>query len=572
MTNEAKAGTMKLYRDEAIADIRARQAEWEERELAATLNARPEEKPAYETESGIPLKRIYTAADVADIPADGLGFPGAYPFTRGAYPTMYRGRPWTIRQVAGFGNPEATNQRYKYMIATGQTGLSTDFDLPTLLGFDSDDPMAFGEVGRCGVAIDTIDDVDRLFDGIDLEKISVSLTINPSAWVVYSMFVAVAEQRGYDLAKLTGTLQADPLKEYVAQKEWIYPVRPAVRLLRDLIVHSAAATPKMNPISLSGYHLSDVGGNAIQEVAFIMAFTIAYCEEVVAAGMDIDDFAPRLSFFFISHQDFFEQICKFRAARRIYAKIMAERFGAKKPESMRLRVHVQTAAMSLTKVEPHNNLMRTAIQALGAVLGGCQSMHTNGLDEAFAIPTEEAMKLAIRTQQIIRDEINVTSVVDPLGGSYFVERLTSDMEAEMWKVLAEVEERGGAVKLVEEGWFQQKLADSAYDTFRKFDSGEKISVGVNHHVDAASSAAEVDIHPYDESCTQLQVDRLAALRAGRDNARVEALLAELAAQARTEDVNLVPKTIELVKARATLGEICGALREVWGSYSEPLIV
>lgn len=563
---------MNLFSETAIEDIREKQAAWEEKELAAALAGRPEEKPAYETECGIPLKRVYTAADIADIPADELGFPGAYPFTRGAYPTMYRGRPWTIRQVAGFGNPEATNQRYKYMIQTGQTGLSTDFDLPTLLGLDSDDPRAFGEVGRVGVAIDTVDDVDRLFDGIDLEKISVSLTINPSAWVVYAMYVAVAERRGYDLHKLAGTLQADPLKEYVAQKEWIYPVRPAVRLLRDLIMYSAKATPKINPISLSGYHLSDVGGNALQEIAFIMAFTIAYCEEVTGAGMDIDDFAPRLSFFFISHQDFFEQICKFRAARRVYAKIMARRFKARKPESMRLRVHVQTAAMSLTKVEHHNNLMRTAIQALGAVLGGCQSMHTNGLDEAFAIPTEEAMKLAIRTQQIIRDEINVTSVIDPLGGSYFIERLTRDMETEIWKLLDEVDERGGAVKLVEEGWFQQKLADSAYATFQKIDAGEKISVGVNRYVDETSRSAEVHIHPYDEACTQLQIDRLQAVRASRDNARVRELLKDLAEQARSDDINLLPKTIEAVKAKATLGEICAALREVWGAYAEPMIV
>lgn len=563
---------MKLYAEAALDDLQSRQTEWEKAELAAAIGSRPEEKPVYETESGIPLKRLYTAADVADIPADELGFPGAYPFTRGAYPTMYRGRPWTIRQVAGFGNPEATNQRYKYMVQTGQTGLSTDFDLPTLLGLDSDDPMAFGEVGRVGVAIDTVHDMERLFDGIDLEKISVSLTINPSAWVVYAMFVAAAEKRGYDLTKLTGTLQADPLKEYVAQKEWIYPVRPAVRLLRDLIMHSAKATPKLNPISLSGYHLSDVGGNAIQEIAFIMAFTIAYCEEITAAGMDIDDFAPRLSFFFISHQDFFEQICKFRAARRVYAKIMAERFGAKKPESQRLRVHVQTAAMSLTKVEHTNNLMRTTIQALGAVLAGCQSMHTNGLDEAFAIPTEEAMKLAIRTQQIIREEINVTSVIDPLGGSYFVESLTRDMETEIWKVLDEVRERGGAVKLVEEGWFQQKLADSAYATFKKIDSGEKVSVGVNRFVDEASQSAKVEIHPYDDDCTQVQVDRLQAVRASRDNDLVRRLMAEIVEQAKTDDVNLVPKTIELVKAKASLGEICGALREVWGSYSEPMIV
>lgn len=563
---------MKIFSDAAIAGIEAERTAWEKSELAASLALRQEGQAEYQTESGIALKRIYTAADVADIDAEELGLPGAYPFTRGVYPTMYRGKPWTIRQVAGFGNPEATNRRYKYMIETGQTGLSTDFDLPTLLGLDSDDPMAFGEVGRVGVAVDTIDDIDRLFDGIDLEKISVSLTINPSAWVIYAMFIAVAEQRGCDLEKITGTLQADPLKEYVAQKEWIYPVRPAVRLLRDLIMHSAKASPKMNPISLSGYHLSDVGGNAIQEIAFIMAFTIAYCEEIVAAGMDIDDFAPRLSFFFISHQDFFEQICKFRAARRVYAKLMAQRFGAKKPESMRLRVHVQTAAMSLTKVEHHNNLMRTAIQALGAVLGGCQSMHTNGLDEAFAIPTEEAMKLAIRTQQIIMGEINITSVIDPLGGSYFVESLTSEMEAEIGKILAEVDELGGAVKLVEEGWFQQKLADSAYATFKKIDKGEKISVGVNRYVDRDSASAEADIHPYDEACTALQIDRLNAVRNNRNSSEVRRLLDELKGQAASDSLNLVPKTIELVKARATLGEICGALREVWGAYDEPMIV
>jgi methylmalonyl-CoA mutase N-terminal domain/subunit len=561
-----------LFSEAELANIRRQQAEWEAKELAAALSARAEEQASYQAECGIPLQRIYTAADVGHIPADELGFPGAYPFTRGAYPTMYRGRPWTIRQVAGFGNPEATNRRYKYMIEAGQTGLSTDFDLPTLLGLDSDDPMAFGEVGRVGVAIDTIEDIDRLFDGIDLEKISVSLTINPSAWVIYAMFVAVAQQRGCNLAKLTGTLQADPLKEYVAQKEWIYPVERAVRLLRDLIMHSTKLTPKFNPISLSGYHLSDVGGNAVQEIAFTMAFTIAYCEAVMAAGMDIDEFAPRLSFFFISHQDFFEQICKFRAARRVYAKIMSQRFKARKPESMRLRVHVQTAAMSLTKVEHHNNLMRTAIQALGAVLGGCQSMHTNGLDEAFAIPTEEAMKLAIRTQQIIRDEINVTSVVDPLGGSYFVERLTWDMEQEIWKVLEEVDKLGGAVKLVVDGWFQRKLADSAYEIFKKIDGGEKVSVGVNRYVDEQATKAKVKIHPYDDECTQLQVSRLQAVRAKRDSRRVQGLLEELKAQARTDDVNLLPKTIELAKSRATLGEICGALREVWGPYEEPIAV
>lgn len=563
---------MSLYSRTEIDKLKAAQQTWEEGELAATLQARAEEQEAYSTESGIPLKRVYTAADVADIPAEDLGFPGAYPFTRGPYPTMYRGRPWTIRQVAGFGNPESTNQRYKYMIETGQTGLSTDFDLPTLLGLDSDDPMAFGEVGRVGVSVDTIDDMERLFDGIDLQEISVSLTINPSAWVIYAMYVAVAENRGYDFTRLSGTLQADPLKEYVAQKEWIYPVRPAVRLLRDLIIYSTRTTPRLNPISLSGYHLSDVGGNAVQEVAYTMAFTIAYCQEIMRAGMDIDDFAPRLSFFFISHQDFFEQICKFRAARRVYARIMSEKLGAKKPESMRLRVHVQTAAMSLTKVEHTNNLMRTTIQALGAVLSGCQSMHTNGLDEAFAIPTEEAMKLAIRTQQIIRDEINVTSVVDPLGGSYFVERLTSDMEAEICKILNEIEELGGAVKLVEEGWFQQKLADSAYATFQKIDRGDKKSIGVNHHVDANSTAARVEIHPYDDNCTTLQVQRLQQVRANRDGAQVARLLEELKRQARTEDENLLPKTIELVRARATLGEICGALKEVWGSYEEPNIV
>ena len=375
-------------------------ADWEAGELARTLDRAPEREAGYRTASGFALKRAYTALDVADVPLEDIGLPGRYPYTRGPYPTMYRGRRWTMRQIAGFGTGADTNRRFRYLLSQGQTGLSTDFDMPTLMGYDSDHPMSRGEVGREGVAVDTIDDMEALFDGIDLRDISVSMTINPSAWIVYAMYIALARRRGYDLHALSGTIQADILKEYIAQKEWIFPIHPSVRLVRDGIAWGARNMRRFNPVNISGYHISEAGATAAQEAAFTMANTIAYVEEAVAAGLEVDEFAPRLSFFFVAQADLFEEVAKFRALRRVYAKIMKERFGAKKPESMRLRFHAQTAAATLTKPQYRVNLMRTAFQALAAVLGGCQSLHANGMDEAFTIPTEDAMRLALRTQQV----------------------------------------------------------------------------------------------------------------------------------------------------------------------------
>src|SRR2546427_4472857 len=414
----------------------------------------------YHTASGLPLKGVYTPEDVTSISFEEIGFPGQYPFVRGPYPTMYRGRTWTMRQIAGYGTASDTNQRFRYLLSQGQTGLSVDFDMPTLMGLDSDDPVSEGEVGREGVAIDTLEDMRALFDGIDLEKISVSMTINPTAWILLAMYVALAQERGNDLNKLSGTVQADILKEYQAQKEWIFPIRPSMRVVRDLIVYSARNLARYNPINISGYHISEAGANAVQELAFTMCNAVAYLQEVTQAGVAVDEFAPRLAFYFVAQQDFFEEIAKFRAARRCWAKI-AKRFGAQKPESMRLRFHCQTAAATLTKPQPMNNIVRTALQALSAVLGGCQSLHTNGLDEAYAIPSEMAMKLALRTQQIIADETRVTQVADPLGGSWYVESLTNEIEAAVLAILKKVDELGGTIAAIAEGWFQREIAEAA---------------------------------------------------------------------------------------------------------------
>src|SRR3954447_1942677 len=406
--------------------------DWEQNEVKSFLAKQREKKDQFYTSGGFPVKRVYTALDVKDTPLEDVGLPGRFPFTRGPYPTMYRSRNWTMRQIAGFGTGEDTNQRFKYLIANGQTGLSTDFDMPTLMGYDSDHPMSEGEVGREGVAIDTLADMEHLFDGIDLEKISVSMTINPSAWILLAMYVALAQKKGYDLDKLSGTIQADILKEYQAQKEWAFPVAPSVRIVRDCITYCARNMKRYNPINISGYHISEAGSSPLDEVAFTMCNLIAYVEEVRKTGMPVDDFAPRLAFFYVCQADFFEEIAKFRAVRRVYAKIMKERFGAENPESMSLRFHCQTAAASLTKPQYKVNIVRTGLQALAAVLGGAQSLHTNGMDEAFAIPTEEAMKIALRTQQVIAHESGAASVIDPLGGSYYVESLTTQYEREIF--------------------------------------------------------------------------------------------------------------------------------------------
>ena len=542
-------------------------AEWEAGEVAGALAARPEEKAEYRTASGIALKRVYTALDTADIPPEDIGLPGRYPFTRGPYPTMYRGRNWTMRQIAGFGTGADTNKRFRYLLSQGQTGLSTDFDMPTLMGYDSDHSMSRGEVGREGVAVDTIDDMETLFDGIDLRGISVSLTINPSAWIVYAMYIALAKRRGYDLNALSGTIQADILKEYIAQKEWIFPIRPSVRLVRDCIAWGARNMRRYNPVNISGYHISEAGATASQEAAFAMANAIAYIEEVTAAGLHVDEFAPRLSFFFIAQADMFEEVAKFRALRRVYAKILKERFGARKPESMRLRFHAQTAAGTLTKPQHKVNLMRTAFQALAAVLGGCQSLHANGMDEAFTIPTEEAMRLALRTQQTIAAETNVASVADPLGGSYLVESLTAEMERRIFDTLAKVDEMGGTIAAIEQGWFQRRIADSAYDQAIRKASGERPVIGVNAWVEEGETP-DVEIHPYDPDTERRQIDNLRRTRNERDNAKVAALLDKLKRTAVDEKENLMPVTIELAEARSSMGEIVETLRGLWGSYTE----
>jgi methylmalonyl-CoA mutase N-terminal domain/subunit len=557
-----------MFDPRAIERSAAQRRGWEETELRQFLERQPEARVSDRTASGLPTKRVYTPEDVAGIPADAIGLPGQYPYTRGPYPTMYRGRRWTMRQIAGFGTGEDTNGRFKYLIAQGQTGLSVDFDMPTLMGYDSDDPRSLGEVGREGVAIDTVEDMHALFADIDLESISVSMTINPTAWIVLAMYVALARERGLDLNKLSGTCQTDILKEYMAQKEWIFPTRPSLRLVRDMIVFTAGAMARYNPINISGYHISEAGATSVQEVAFTIANGIAYVEEVTGAGVPVDAFAPRLAFYFVAGADFFEEIAKFRAARRIWARIMKERFGATRPESMRLRFHCQTAAISLTKTQPMNNVIRTALQALSAVLGGAQSLHTNGLDEAYAIPSEPAMKLSLRTQQIIAEETRVPEVIDPLGGSYYVEALTGQFEAAVVEILAKVDAMGGTVRALEEGWFQREIADSAYETARRRASGEQVVIGVNRHVEPAEASGGIEIHRVDPAVEARQVARLRAIRARRDGARVASLLDELERRARDPAVNLMPVTIELAAARASLGEIVARLRRVWGTYVE----
>jgi methylmalonyl-CoA mutase cobalamin-binding domain/chain len=554
--------------DRISADTVAQQIrDWEANEVAEFVKRAPERKEQFYTLGDIPVKRTYTAADIAGTPFEDIGLPGQYPFTRGPYPTMYRGRNWTMRQIAGFGTGEDTNRRFKFLIAQGQTGISTDFDMPTLMGYDSDHPMSEGEVGREGVAIDTLADMEALLDGIDLENISVSLTINPTAWILLAMYVVLGEKRGYDLNKLSGTVQADILKEYMAQKEYIFPIGPSVRIVRDIIAFSARNMKRYNPINISGYHISEAGASPLHEAAFTLANLIVYVEEVAKTGLNVDDFAPRLAFFFVSQADFFEEIAKFRALRRCYAKIMKERFGAQKPESMRLRFHCQTAAASLTKPQYMVNVVRTAMQALSAVLGGAQSLHTNGYDEAFAIPTEEAMQLALRTQQVIAEETNVSQVVDPLGGSYYVEALTNEYEKRVFEILKEVEARGGTIKLVEEGWFQKQIADFAYETALRKQSGDKPVIGVNRYgLEGANE--KIEVHPYDPTTAERQIARTRRVRAERDEKQAQILLGKLAEVAGDPDENIMPVTVELVRAGATMGDIVERLKSVWGVYRE----
>ncbi|MDL9948493.1 methylmalonyl-CoA mutase family protein [Gordonia sp. ABSL11-1] len=557
---------MRLATDALVKRASADLDDWEGRELAEFLARAPESKDKYLTGSGAEVKRVYGPQDLPES-WDEIGLPGRYPYTRGPYPTMYRGRVWTMRQIAGFGQAEETNKRFQYLIEQGQTGLSVDFDMPTLMGLDSDHPMSLGEVGREGVAVDVLPDMAALFDAINLEEISVSMTINPSAWILLAMYIAVAEDRGYDLNKLSGTIQNDILKEYVAQKEWIFPVRPSMRIVRDCIAYCADNMARYNPVNISGYHISEAGGNAVQEVAFTMAITKAYVEDVVKAGVDVDTFASRLSFFFVSQADLFEEVAKFRAVRRYYAKMMKEQFGAKKANSMRLRFHAQTAAATLTKPQPMVNIIRTALQALSAVMGGAQSLHTNGLDEAYTIPSEMAMKLALRTQQIIADETNVPNVIDPLGGSYLVEALTDEIEQGIDDYIKKVEAMGGVEAAIEQGFFQKEISDTAYDYAKRKATGDRPVIGVNKYIDAEEDQ-KIEVHKLDPESEARQISRLKRVRGDRDQQRADAALSNLIAVARDDSANLMPATIEAVRAHLSMGEITGALGEVFGTYQE----
>jgi methylmalonyl-CoA mutase N-terminal domain/subunit len=535
------------------------QADWE----AAYVLA-PERDVPFTTLSGEPVKALYTDDDVPG--ADAIGLPGAYPFTRGVYPSMYRGRLWTVRQFAGFGTAEETNERFRYLLAHGQQGLSTAFDMPSLMGHDSDHPLSLGEVGREGVAVDTLDDMTTLFDGIDLDEISVSMTINAPAVVMLAFYVAAAEQRGIPAERLRGTIQADILKEYIAQKEWCFPVDPAMRLCGDMIEWCSGHMPRWHPISVSGYHIREAGATAGQELAFTIKDGLTYVEEAVARGLKVDDFAPRLSFFFNAQIDFFEEVAKYRAARRIWARELRERFGAQDPRSWRMRFHTQTAGVSLTAQQPLNNIVRTAIEALAGVLGGTQSLHTNSYDEALALPTEEAARIALRTQQIIAHETGVTNTIDPLGGAYFVEALTDRLEREAYDYFSRIDELGGMVEAVKANFPQREIADAAYELQMEYDSRERILVGVNDYVDAGD--AEIPILRIDPELERKQLGRLQAVRARRDGAAVERTLVALREQAARDRVNLMPALLDCARAHASEGEIVRALQDVFGTYRE----
>jgi methylmalonyl-CoA mutase N-terminal domain/subunit len=537
--------------------------EWERETLDPALGGAGERDTEFSTVSSMPVERLYTAEDRTG--GEDPGFPGEYPYTRGIHPTMYRGRLWTMRQFAGFGSAAQTNQRFKYLLDHGQGGLSVAFDLPTLMGRDSDDEMARGEVGKEGVAIDSLADMERLFEGIPLDRVSTSMTINAPAAVVFAMYLAVAEKQGVAFDTLTGTLQNDILKEYIAQKEWIYPPRPSVRIITDLIAYCAQHVPRWNTISISGYHIREAGSTAAQELAFTIADGLAYVEAGVQAGLDVDVFAPRLSFFFNSHNDFFEEIAKLRAARRMWARLMRERFGAKDPRSWKLRFHTQTAGCSLTAQQPLNNIVRVTVQALAGVLGGTQSLHTDSYDEALALPSDEAVTVALRTQQILAEESGVTNTVDPLGGSYFVESLTDRMESEALDYIRRIDEMGGVIAAIERGFQQKEIADAAYRYQRQVDEGAKTIVGVNKY--RMEDERRPEILRIEAEVESRQVERLHRLRSERDAERHAKALAALREGA-ASDENLIPLMLDAARAYATIGEVCATLVPVFGTYRE----
>ena len=542
-------------------------AAWEKDTLEPTLRKSPERPVSFTTVSDLPIERLYTSGDLGPTwnERDKLGFPGEYPYTRGIHPTMYRGRLWTMRQFAGFGSAEDTNARFHYLLERGQTGLSTAFDLPTLMGRDSDDSLARGEVGREGVAVDSLADMEILFKGIPLDRVSTSMTINAPAAVIFAMYLAVAEKQNVPFASLEGTLQNDILKEYIAQKEWIYPPRPSMRIITDLIAFCAGSVPKWNTISISGYHIREAGSTAVQELAFTLADGIAYVEAGQKAGLAVDDFAPRLSFFFNSHNDFFEEIAKLRAARRIWSQVMRERFGAKNPRSLMLRFHTQTAGCSLTAQQPLNNVARVTIQALAAVLGGTQSLHTDSFDEALALPTEAAVTVALRTQQIIAEESGITNTIDPLGGSYFVEALTDKIEREALAYIERIDQMGGMIEAIERGFPQKEIADASYHYQRQVDRGEKSIVGVNKY--AVEGERRTETLKIGDDVERAQLARLQQVKAQRDETKLRHDLAALA-QAATSGENLIPLMLACVRNYGTVQELSQALVPAFGTYRE----
>ena len=543
---------------------------WEERTLRPHLEKHREREWDYSTVSSLPVERLYSPEDLEGIDFDrDIGLPGEYPYTRGVQPTMYRGRLWTMRMFAGMGTAEDTNARFKYLLKEGQTGLSTAFDLPTLMGRDSDNPLAEGEVGKEGVAVATLRDMEILFDGIPLGEVSTSMTINAPAAYVYAMYLAVAEKQGVPLKKLRGTIQNDIFKEYIAQKEWIYPPLPSVRLIVDTMEFSAKEVPQWNTISISGYHIREAGSTAAQELAFTLADGIGYVQAGMARGMDVDSFAPRLSYFFNSHNDFFEEIAKLRAARRIWARQLKERFGAKDPRSWMLRTHVQTAGCSLTAQQPMNNVVRVTIQALAAVLGGCQSLHTDSMDETLCLPSEQAVTVALRTQQILAEESGAANTIDPLAGSYFVESLTNEMEKQAMAYITKIDEMGGIIKAIEAGYPQREIAEASYQYQRQVESGQKTIVGVNKYV--MPGEAPIPLLKIPPEVEARQLERLAEVKRTRDGKAVTSALRNLTAKARTGE-NLMPAILDCVRAYCTLEETGDAMKEVFGEYREESVI
>jgi methylmalonyl-CoA mutase N-terminal domain/subunit len=559
-----------MFDKEKIDQISKSKKEWEETKLDKVLSRFPERKEEFKTGSGEKVERLYTPEDIKDLDyMEDLGFPGEYPYTRGYQPTMHRGRLWTMRMYAGFATAAESNQRYKYLVENGSTGLSVAFDLPTQIGYDSDHPLAEGEVGKVGVAIDSLADMEILFDGIPLDKVSTSMTINAPASVLLAMYIAVAEKQGVSADKLRGTIQNDILKEYVARGTYIFPTEESMRLITDIFEYCSENVPKWNTISISGYHIREAGSTAAQEVGFTLADGIAYVEAAIKAGLDVDSFAPRLSFFFNAHNDLLEEVAKFRAARRLWARIMKERFGAKNPKSMMLKFHTQTGGSTLTAQQPDNNVVRVAIQALAAVLGGTQSLHTNSRDEALALPTEDSVTIALRTQQILANESGVTNTVDPLAGSYYVEAKTKEIEDEAMKYIDKIDDLGGAPKAIDRGYIQQEITDAAYDYQKAVESGEVVVVGMNKY--KSDKEPKQELLKVDPQVGEMQKERLTKLKSERNNEAVEEKLEALRKACEGDD-NVMPYIVDAVKEYATLGEVCGVMRDVFGEYEQNVML